>query len=415
MFKQFKYKLKPTKEQKQQLQQIGGSTRWLWNYMLNLNTTEYNTNKKFIFEKPMNYLLPQLKKINPWLSDVPSQALQQKCKDLSLALEALKTGSKYPKFKCKKWNNDSFRIPQQIANGKDKHILPTKKQIKIPKIGWIKWNRHRPLEGKLKLITIKQEGIHWYCSCLCELPDITSIKEYNIEQLVGIDMGLLDLAITSDNKIYDTPKYYRNKQNKLAKAQIHLSKKAKRSNNRNKARLKVCKIHTKIKNQRVDYLHKISKEITNQYLFIGVEDLNIKGMSKNKHLSKSILDQGWGIFINQLEYKSLWNGGCTIKINRYAPSTKTCSNCGHKMNIPLNQRIYTCPICGMIRDRDHNAAINIKKWTVIELSRCGTHRINACGDTTNGDTSLDVSSYVSLNQEKISSNLAGETSSFRAR
>ena len=355
MNKGYKYKLKPTKEQIIQLQQIGGSCRFIWNYMLGLNIDQYKLDKTFIFKHKMITSIPNLKQINPWLSEVPSQSLQQRCIDLDNALK--QKDKKFPKFKKKTYNNDSFRIPQT-----NNHIKITNKQIQIPKLGWIKWKYHRPIQGQLKSITVKQENNNWYVVCLCELPDVDQIKNYNINQLVGIDLGLKDLAITSNNEILNTPQFFRKSQKKLGKLQRSLSNKKLRSKNRNKARLKVSKLHNKIKNQRLDYLHKASTQITNDYLFIGVEDLNIKGMSKNKKLSKSIQDQGWGLFLQQLEYKSLFNGVLTVRINRYLPSTKTCNNCGNIMLMPLNKRKYNCPVCGMLMDRDLNAAINIKKW-----------------------------------------------------
>jgi len=394
MYKAFKYKLKPTTAQLIQLNQIGGGTRWLWNYMLNQNITQYAIDKKFIFNRQMQLLLPNLKIQYPWLQDIPSQSLQQKCADLDKAFKQMKSGKGFPKYKSKKTSNDSFRIPQT-----NDHIKPTKTQIQIPKLGWIKWKRHIPLQGLLKSITIKQENNNWYCVCLCELPDVKQIKIFNKNNVVGIDLGLKDLVITSTGVKYDTPKFYRSKQDKLSKLQRSASKKVKGSNNQNKIKIQIRKLHNKIKNQRSDYLHKISHQITNDYLFIGVENLNIKGMSKNHKLSKSILDQGWGILLYQLDYKSKRNGGLTIKINRYAPSSKTCSSCGNIQDMPLNIREYNCPNCGLHIDRDINASYNIKKWAIDELIKNG-YGTDPCGGASDGDISNDIS-YVSLKQEKI--------------
>ena len=162
-------------------------------------------------------------------------------------------------------------------------------------------------------------------------------------------------------------------------------------------------IHYKIKCQRHDFTHKASSSITKNYLFVGVENLNIAGMMKNRCLAKAIQDQGWGMFINQLQYKSLRNGGLMVKIDRFAPSTKTCNHCKHKQPMPLEVRIYDCHNCGHLMDRDLNAANNIDDWTIEYLNRCGTHQIQACGSTSGGDILKDISSYVGMKQEKFQS------------
>jgi hypothetical protein len=165
MHKAFQYRLKPNADQVENLRQIGGGCRWLWNTMLAKNKGRYQTDKKFVFKHEMIVSLPNLKKEHSWLGDLPSQSLQQKCWDLDTAMKrCFKSGFGFPHFKQKDDENDSFRIPQ--TNG---HIKVRRSAIKIPKIGWIKWKRHRPIEGRLLSITVKQEGEHWYVSCLCDL------------------------------------------------------------------------------------------------------------------------------------------------------------------------------------------------------------------------------------------------------
>ena len=293
MHKAFKYKLKPTKDQKQQLEQIAGASRFVYNYMLNLNIKQYEANKKFIFKVDMCNLLPKLKKEHIFLKDVPSQSLQQKCMDLDSNLKkCYKNKFGFPKFKSKKYKNDSFRIPQ---NNTFKHIKPKKKQIKIPKLGWVKYSKHTPLQGLLKSITIKQELDNWYVVCLCEVQDVETTREITESQVVGIDLGLIDFAVTSDNIKYETPKFYRKAQKKLAKLQRQHAKKRNKSKNKNLARRKVAKLHKLVHNQRKDFTHKASNEITNHYKLIGVESLDVKSMQQNKCLAKSISDQGCGI------------------------------------------------------------------------------------------------------------------------
>lgn len=400
-YKAFKYQLKPNNQQKQTLDGYFGSVRFIWNKMLEANIAEYDLNKKFIWSIEFKNRLPKLKKEHEWLNEIPSQALQQKCDDLEKALKMTSSNRAkrfgFPKFKSKYCNTQSIRIPQQL-----KQIKFTNKQIKIPKMGWINWKKHRPLEGLAKSVTIKFENNRYFAIVLCELPDSAICVKAVGTEVVGIDLGLKEFAITSDGELIETPKFYRKQQKKLKRQQRQLSKKQKGSNNREKARKKLNKTHYKIKCQRNDFLHKISNQITNDYIFIAVEDLNVKGMTKNKKLSKSILDQGWAMFVSQLEYKSKNNGGCTVKIDRFAPSSKTCSSCGNIQPMPLNIRTYNCSCCGLIIDRDVNAAINIKKWGIEKLNRAGTVRIHACGDTNDGgDLSTNSSSYVSVKQEKF--------------
>ena len=368
--------------------------------MLEANINEYNNTKKFIWSKSFQNQIPTLKNEHQWLKDIPSQSLQQKCDDLQQALKM--TSSKrakrsgFPKFKSKQDTTQSFRIPQQI-----KQIKFTNKQIKIPKLGWINWTKHRPLEGKVKSVTIKREYDKYFAVVLCELPEHSICENAVDSDVVGIDLGIKDFAITSDGEVFNSQKIYQKKQKKLRRQQRQLSKKKKGSKNREKARKKLNKTYQKIKNKRSDFTHKLSNQITNDYLFVAVEDLNIKGMVKNHKLAKAISDQGWAMFINQLIYKSKLNGGDTVKIDRFAPSSKSCSNCGNIQPMPLNIRVFSCNGCGMIMDRDANAAINIKKWGIDKINRCGTHQIYACGDTNVGDQAYDWSRYVSEKQEKF--------------
>jgi putative transposase len=397
--KAFKFRLKPTQEQVIKLTQWFGISRFIYNYCISENINYYKETKKFLFYNTLGVRLPDLKKTYPWLSDIPSQSLQQKMRDFEKSLKASykQKDAGFPKFRTKHIeSHNSFRIIQ--TNG---HIKPTASHIIIPKLGEVKWKRHRPLEGKLKSITIKKENNYYWCVCLCELPDIQPVQEFTSKDLVGIDVGLTTYAITSDGEVFDTPKFYRKKQHKLKKLQRALAKKKKDSKNRQKAKNRVNKLHYKIKSQRLDFIHQISSSITKDYLFIGIEDLNLKGMSKL--YGKSVNDQSFNMFFQQLTYKSLWNGGATIKINRWAPSSKTCSHCGNvKKTLSLSERTYVCSECGLVIDRDANAAINIKKWALDDLmNRYGTYQIKACGDTSGGISGQPLISQVSLNQEKF--------------
>ena len=354
MYKYFKYPINhPSKYAS--LQKEADAGRWIWNYFLTRNINQYQIDKTFVWYNQMSKELTQLKQVHlgsqlryPWLVEVSSTPLQQKLKDLDLALHQAKRG--FPRFKSKKYKSDSFRHNQAFG-------IKTN-QIKIPKIGKIRIKQHRPLEGKVKNITIKQDNDKWHCSILCQLPDI-STKELTTS--VGIDLGLKTFAVLSNGQSYHMPKYYRSKQEQLAKRQRALARKQISSKRRDKAKSSVRRLHRHISNQRLNELHHWSKAITKQYDIICVEDLNIKDMLSNHNMAKVISDQGWAMFINQLEYKSLWAGGKTIKIDRYYPSSKTCSSCGSIKKLTLNDREYVCASCGCVIDRDLNASINIEQ------------------------------------------------------
>lgn len=393
----FQYRLKPTTEQRKTLESYGSATRWVWNYCLDINQKQYEENKKFVFRHEMLNLLPKLKKENTWLKEVPSQALQQKLMDLEKAIKnCYRSGFSFPKFKAKRHQSDSFRIPQ--SNGETKHIKCSKKAICIPKLGWVNWIKHRPLQGRIKSITIKQIGQNWFVSVLCEQEDDVALNE--VSSVIGLDFGLHSFLTDSNGNKTESPKIYRKKQKDLKKRQRKLSRCAKGSNRRNKQKLRVAKLHTKIANIRKDFLHKLSRTITKSAEVVGIEDLNIKGMGKNRHLAKSIFDSGWGFFSWCLDYKIREKGGYLVKIDRFYPSSKTCSSCGQVKPMRLDQRTYECD-CGFVCDRDVNAALNIQREAINILRRTGTVRIQARGDASNGDVAYDASSHALMNREKF--------------
>jgi putative transposase len=319
--------------------------------------------------------------------------------DLDTAIKnCCQSGFGFPKWKVKKHQADSFRIPQ--SNGKSKHIKITKKAIKIPKIGWVKWIRHRPIEGKVKSITIKQIGEFWYVSVLCEQLDNQQLPEVFDDEILGLDFGLKDF-ITDNNGVKVTgPKAYRKNQKKLKAKQRKLSRCKKGSNRRNKQRIRVAKQHRKIANIRRDFLHQFSSAIAKQYKWVGVEDLNIKGMARNRRWAKSVFDSGWAYFLSILKYKLEQVGGGLIKMDRKYPSTKTCSDCGQIKDMPLDIRQYICD-CGLDLDRDWNAAINIRREAINKLSRTGTVRIQARGGASGGGMGYHIPSYASMKREKF--------------
>jgi putative transposase len=442
--RQYKYPLYPTKEQAEELTCWIGCGRWIWNYAVQINKIHYEIDKKFLWRFDLQDQLPFLKELYPWLDEVPASALQNKIQDydksLKKAVKDRKLNKKkpagFPSFKHKSDTGlGSVRISLVLSKDKEtkkikhRNINFHNQWIKIPGIGWTRYERFRPMQGRLLNITISNEHDRWWVTCCCEtntdtpgqyLP--TSVDE---SEIVGIDLGLKTFAVLSDKESIETPKFYRNKEERLKQLQRRLAKKQKSSKNRAKARKKLNNAHYEITNQRNGFHIHHASSIAKNYKMICIEDLNIAGMIKNHKLAKSIQDQAWGGFINQLIYFSLKNCGITIKIDRWAPSTKACSDCGCIRPITLNERTYICSACGLIMDRDDNASINIKTWgktKALEMGiqitdRAGTSQISNVGIIKPGDSDAyfggsvrNDSRCASMTQEYLSIGLEAATS-----
>ena len=273
----------------------------------------------------------------------------------------------------------------------------------------MKWKYHRTITGKIKSVTISKDISDWYVSVLVEIPDIPKITEIDKAKTIGIDLGISSFATLSDGTKIDSSNFLKNKLYKLKKYQRRVKNKTKGSNNIKKAYIRIAKIHRDIRNSRINWLHQQSRKLVDTYDVICVEDLKIQELLKKKQLSRSIADQGWGIFVNQLTYKTELRGKYLTKINTYLPSTKACSSCGTTKIMKLSDRVYICEneICTdylKAKDRDLNAAINIHFWglaaTDIVLNTDGTSEIKACGDTrTQNDLVYTRSLEVSEKQE----------------
>jgi len=394
----YKIRLKPTSDQIQTLIGWQGQLRFIWNMMLEINIRKYDTEKKFEFRYDMQKRLPALKKAHRWLN-APAHAYQNTVKRLHNALiGCFKQGLGFPNYKAKHFDNPGIEIPQS-----GKHIKWWADNIQIPIIGKIKWTYHRKIKGRLLSATIKRDGDQWYVCMLTEQESVEQQTNFVESDCIGIDLGLKDFAITSDGEVIETPKFYRKKQKKLKRAQQKLSRKEKASRNREKQKKKVVKIHQKIRFQRSNFHHQLSSAITKRYPVVFVENLNIKGMIKNRKLAKSIADQGWAQFITYLKYKQRWAGNVLHQIDRGAPSTKACHMCGSKKPITLGERTYVCGNCELVMDRDANAAINILQFGIRETNTAGTAEIYACGAISDGDPAIAGSSYVAQKQESIPS------------
>lgn len=370
MLKAYKYRIYPTSGQSILLAKSMGCARWFYNYALNLTSETYKTTGKGLSRNEIINLLPSLKKEHEWLTEPPSQCLQQVALDLSSAfLNFFEKRGSYPNFK-KKGQKQSIRFPQEIKLDGG--------YLTLPKLGKVYCKVSRKPDGKLKSVTVSLTSSgEYYAACLYN--DGKDIPVSSSEgKAVGIDMGITHYAITSDGTKHGNPKYYRKYETKLAQKQKLLSRKRKGSNNRNKARIKVAIVHTKITRCRKDFLHKLSRKLVDENQVIVVENLAVKNMVRNHKLAKSISDAGWGQFCTMLKYKAEWKRKTYIEVDRFFPSSKTCSNCLHQVDhLSLDIRSWQCPRCQTLHDRDVNAAINIRDEGLRILA--GGHLATASG------------------------------------
>ncbi len=353
MLKIVKVRLYPTQQQKEQLSKAFGCTRWLWNRFLAMTNETYKNTGKGLSRYDLQKQLPSLKKEYEWLSETYSQCLQVVCLNLSRAfINFFEKRAKFPRFKAKH-QKQSISYPQNVKIMTD--------TIKFPKLGEIYAKIHRPIDGKIKTVTIsKNKANQYYASVLLEVegenPSVSTEGK-----AIGLDMGLTDFCITSDGSKYANPRWLDKHEKNLAIKQKALSRKQKGGKNRDKARLKVAKVHNRISRCREDFQHKLSRKIVNENQVIVVENLNIKGMVKNHCLAKSINQVGWGSFLTMLKYKAEQEGKVYLEIERFFPSSKTCHHCLNVVDsLPLDIRVWTCDSCGTKHDRDINASINIR-------------------------------------------------------
>ena len=239
---------------------------------------------------------------------------------------------------------------------------------------------HRPLEGVVKNVTVSRAKSGKYFISFQVEVEIAEPAYAGGE--VGIDLGVRDFVALDSGEKIETPKYYRKAQKQRRRLARQLSRKKPGSRNREKARLRLARLDERIANQRLDFHHKVSRKLVEENQFIGLEDLNVRGMMANHHLAKSIADAGWSQFVDMLEYKGVWYGCQVQQVSRWYPSTKTCPNCGRVVDeLPMGVRQWECPYCGNVHDRDVNAAVNIKTEAlrVLEKTTVGTTGSNAWG------------------------------------
>ena len=364
MFRAYKYRISPTNSQKELIKKHCGSVRFLYNLALETKTTAYLGNKVNLSRYDLQKQLVELKKELPWLKETNSQSLQSALINLDEAYKKFFKGAGFPKFK-KKTNGGSFAVPQNVIIEDDLLIIPKFKE-------GIKTVLHRPIKGTIKSATVSVTPTgKYFVSVLCEtkegIPPKAPIKE---STAIGIDLGIKDFAITSDGEVFENPKYLREAQSKLKYLQRRYSKyKGKRT------KKKLAKLHENVANKRKDFLHKVSTQLIRENQTICLETLAVKNMVKNHNLAQAISDASWSTFVSMLEYKADWYGKNILRIGQFAPSSKTCSNCGSiNKELQLKDREWTCSSCSTVLDRDVNSAINIKSFA-LKNYLSGEHRL----------------------------------------
>ena len=354
MNKAYKYRIYPNADQRVLLAKTFGCCRFIWNQMLNDKIEYYKKTGKSLQTTPAQY-----KSDYKFLKEVDSSALANVQIQLQKAYKNFFENKKFgfPKFKSKKKAKRSYTT--NLTNG---NIVVLNDGIKLPKLGMVKADIHRtvPLGYVLKSATVSMDrDSKYYCSVLYEYEEFVKPVVVDLDNTLGLDYKSDGLYMDSNGTSCPGHKYYRQSQKKLRRLQRRLSKKQYGSNNYEKQRIKVAKHSKKTANRRNDFLHKESTRIANDYDLVCVEDLNMKSISQCLNLGKSTMDNGYGMFLRMLEYKLQDRGKELIRIDKFYPSSQICSNCGKKHKLELKDRIYKCE-CGLIIDRDLNAAINIR-------------------------------------------------------
>jgi putative transposase len=395
--KAYKYRLYPNKEQEILLAKHFGVCRYIYNKALDIRSESYKNSKESVNMFQISKMVTEWKKELIWLKEVNSQSIQSSLRNLDVAFtNFFKKKSKYPNFKSKH-HKQSFSSPQNCKVDFDNG------RFFCPKFkNGIKCVFHREFVGNIKTCTISRTKTgKYYVSILVEtnLEKLKKIKP-TFEKNLGIDLGIKDFAIFSDGTKIKNPKHLKWKLKSLKRQQRKLSRKKKGSNNRNKQRIKVARIHEKVSNARLDFLHKLSYSIAeNQdYTSVSMEKLDIQQMIKNKYLSRNIMDCGWYLFQTLLKYKLDDKGKSLILIGQYEPSSKKCSNCANiNHDLKLKDRIWTCEKCETTHDRDVNAAINIRNLAFSE-----NNTKSQIGKELPELTLLEIENTQSLKEESLS-------------
>jgi putative transposase len=357
--KVLRFRMKPTSADRESLARMAGARRYVWNWALDQRRAHYAVTGKSLPAAELSSRLTALKRQpeTAWLKDVDSQAMQQTLADLQRAyVNFFEKRARFPRFKSRKRDQARFRIPQRVSvvNG----------AVSVPKVGLVAIRQSQPVDGETKSATFKRDATgNWDVTLVTEfaMPD-TVLPAADPACVVGIDLGLTDFAVLSNRERVPVPQFFRKAERELRRAQRVFARRVKGSNRKHRAKRKVALVHRRTGNQRKDFLHKLTSRLVAKYDGICIEDLNVSALAKTKlrgH-AKSYSDAALGEFRRQVEYKTTWNRKHLAVIDRWYPSSKTCHVCGAvNAGLTLSDRSWTC-ICGAHRDRDLNAALNIR-------------------------------------------------------
>jgi putative transposase len=368
-----KIALDPNAAQESYFARACGTARFAYNWALAEWKRQYLAGEK-PSEASLRRKLNSLKDEQfPWMREVTKNAPQQAIKNLGAAFKNFFAGTgQYPQFK-KKGQHDSFRAD----NGPDKDhpnaVEVDGKRVKLPVIGWVKMREPLRFCARVKSAVVSRTADRWFVSLSVEIEHVPPIREN--QAVVGVDLGIKALATLSDDAPpVESPKALRRNLKKLKRLSRSLSRKVKGSANRRKAKVKIARLHARIANVRGDALHKLTTDLVRRFDIIGIEDLNVRGMMANGHLARAVADVGMSEFGRQLTYKAAMTGASIVVADRWFPSSKTCADCGHvHAGLTLSDREWVCEECGVIHDRDRNAAINLMKFAA-------SSAVTACGE-----------------------------------
>ena len=364
-----KIRLYPNNTQKQTLNKVLGSYRFIYNQMLALKQTNYDENKTNLSLTDLSKYFhgTLLKNENyAWLKEQNTKVMKQAIRQMLTAYDNFfKLNCGFPRFKSKKDNQSALFPLEAISKNntfETKHIslIKSLKNIKF-RCSDKQFKRLQKYKGNIRSATLsKTKSGNYFLSVLVLMNDDEFKQFQYTNNKVGIDLGVKDFVITSDGEVFENKHFFKTSENKIKKLQKQLSKKVKGSNNRDKARIKLAKAYDHLTNQRLNYIHYVANSLLMDYDYVFMEDLNVQGMLKNHHLSKAIQELGFNTFKNILKDKATLNNKLVIEVDRFYASSKTCNKCGYVYKgLTLNEREWKCPICGEYHDRDLNAAINI--------------------------------------------------------
>lgn len=369
--------LDPNNAQATYLSRAAGVARFAYNWALVEWKRQYEASKLDpTLPKPSQAALRrQLNAVKheqfPWMLEVTKNAPQMAIIQLGQAFQNFFAGrAKYPRFR-KKGRHDRFTLTN------DQFKLDSSR-IRIPNLGWVRMRETLRFAGKILSATVSGVADRWFVSIAVDTQDDSHLPQAKTQGTVGVDLGVKALATLSTGEKIPGPKPYKALLDRLRRLSRSLSRKTKGSANRHKAKARLAKLHARIANIRSDALHQLTTDLTRRFHTIGIEDLNVRGMVKNRRLARSIADMGLFELRRQLEYKTVMRGGRIVVADLWYPSSKICSECGHPLEtLPLSVREWTCPACGVNHDRDVNAAINLKNMAV-------SSTVSACGEEGSG-------------------------------